>query len=585
MGVCNLHTYVESVNLGKPLTITRSDESSERRVVIVDVCALMLYLYGLQSLLGDFSSMRAKVERLVECFAAQGVDIVAVIDGAVPPEKVATWLARRRQDAKTVAKINQSMRSAQPGAPRLGKPPAAKPPASKTGKPSWLPPAFSQSYLGQAFRAAGCRVIFTTIEADRVAAGLATELGALGVLGHDSDFFICASYNAPFPRPCLSCTDFRAPAVGLPPGTRYLDFNTMKLNKGGITVMSYEQEDMLRHMGIPRAALPLLAADLGFDLVSRSSRLTRLLTADRERRAAAAGQSDASAAERGEVDVAVVDASGDAEAVSVSVGGADGVGTGSSVLAVELALKHVRERMQTPEGLEPTRQRELAALEWYKPAPPLQEGALAVTRPHVEVLLQHRTFMGPLCVEDLTTRNAGNEPSVFGPSVFEATAQLRAAVYKRLFAASQPDADVVTEFLCSARCEQPWVTTTCRFTEVAPAMHPKDVVAAAAPGVTPAQAIARHVVERWLKPYLTATQARALVRQADPVKREAVREEMQALQSPHMTLRFCWPENVHAATLFLVAMDIFCFGCRCVLPAHCVGMQADQHVGLQGRRI
>ena len=342
------------------------------------------------------------------------------------------------------------------------------------------------------------------------------------------------------------------------------------MNKGGITVTSYEQEDLLRHMGIPRAALPLLAADLGFDLVARSSRLNRLLMADRERRAAAAAQSDAGAAELGEVDVAVVDESGDAEPVTVSVGGEDEAGASSSVLAVELALQYMRERMQTPEGLEPTRQREQAALDWYKPAPPLDEGALVVTRPHVEVLLQHRTFMGPLCVEDLTTRKEGNEgPAAFGPSVFEATAQLRAAVYKRLFAATQPDADVVTEFLCSARCEQPWGTTTCHFADVAPAMHPRDVVAAA-PGVTPAQAIARHVVERWLKPYLTVGQARALIRQADPAKREAVRLEMEALQSPFMTLRFCWPENVHAATLFLVAMDIFCFGCRSVLrPARC----------------
>lgn len=182
MGVSNLHTYAEAAKLGKPLTISRSDESGEPRVVIVDVCALMLNLYGMQSLLADFGAMREKVERLVQSFAAQGVEIVAVIDGAVPPEKVATWLARRKQDAKTVVKINESMRTPPGSLRKAGKP-----------KPSWLPPAFSQSYLGQAFRAAGCRVIFTTIEADRVAAGLASELGALGVLGHDSDFFICAS--------------------------------------------------------------------------------------------------------------------------------------------------------------------------------------------------------------------------------------------------------------------------------------------------------------------------------------------------------------------------------------------------------
>ena len=343
------------------------------------------------------------------------------------------------------------------------------------------------------------------------------------------------------------------------------------MNKDGITVTSYEQEDVLRHMGIPRAALPLLAADLGFDVVARSSRLNRLLLADREQRAAAATQSDAESAAAELTEVDVVDASGDAEPVNVSVGRAEKAGTGSSLLAVELALKYMRDRVQTPKGLEPIREREVAALEWYKPAPPLEEGALVVTRPHVEVLLQHRTFMGPLCVEDVTKRNEDdNAPAAFGPSVFEATAQLRAAVYKRLFATLQPDADVVTEFLCSARCEQPWATTTCHFADVAPAMHPRDVVAAA-PGVTPAQAIARHVVERWLKPYLTVGQARALIRQADPSKREAVRQELEALQSQHMTLRFCWPENVHAATLFLVAMDVFCFGCRCVLQAACCG--------------
>ena len=520
MGISSLHTWVEAKRLGKPLTILPADEGSRRRVVVVDVCALMLYLFGPHSLVANFDAMRANVERLVSRWALFGVDIVAVIDGAVPPEKVSTWLARRRKDAKTVAKINAFMRSktplAAPGAPRSGR-----------MRPHWLPPAFSQSYLGQAFRAAGCRVVFTTIEADRVAAGIASELGALGVLGHDSDFFV----------------------FSLPPGTRYLDVNTLKQSKGALSVMSYEQEDVLRGLGISREAMPLLAADLGFDLVGRSSRLTSQLAAERERRAAGAASG---------VEVAVVDASGGAEPVAVQAGGAgaDAGEESSALLAVELALKRLRTRMLQPDGLEPCAGRERAAVEWYRPAPPLAESAVVVTRPHVEVLLQHRTFVGPLCVEDVTT-----SAESAGPSVFEATAQLRAAVYKRLFGASQPG--VITEFLCSARREQPWDTTTCSFADAAPAMHPRDVVAAA-PGVAPAAAIARHVVERWLKPFLTAAQARALIRQADPQKREAARQELRAIRgdSGLITLRCCWPENVHAATLFLVATETFCFGCR-----------------------
>jgi hypothetical protein len=214
-------------------------------------------------------------------------------------------------------------------------------------------------------------VVFTTIEADRVAAGIASELpGTLGVLGHDSDFFI----------------------FGLPRGTRYLDMNTLKVSKSGITVMSYEQEDVLQCMGVPREALPLLAADLGFDLVSRSSRLTTLLIAERERRAANAAGSSGSG-----VKIAVVDESAGEEAVAVSVDNDSAEPVGTAMMAVELSLKKLRERVSMPSGLEPRAERERAAIEWYMPAPPLEEGKLLVTRPHVEMLLQHRTFVGPLC--------------------------------------------------------------------------------------------------------------------------------------------------------------------------------------------
>ena len=109
MGVSSLHTWVEAKRLGKLLSIRRSDAPGEppTSYVVVDVCALMLYLYGPNSLVADFDAMRANVERMVSVWAAQGVALVAVIDGAVPPEKTATWLSRRRKDARTVVKINQ----------------------------------------------------------------------------------------------------------------------------------------------------------------------------------------------------------------------------------------------------------------------------------------------------------------------------------------------------------------------------------------------------------------------------------------------------------------------------------------------
>jgi hypothetical protein len=501
MGVLGLHGWVEQRGLGRPVVLKPGDEASW---VVLDGACGMLEFFGHWSLLGDFSALRDNVARFVAKLAAVNVRLVVVLDGAVPPAKFATWLSRRRKEVRDVAKLNTYMHGGDAGAKRSF---------------VWLPPAFSQTMLGQAFRAAGCPVVYSSVEADKVVARVAAQLNARGVMGHDSDFLV----------------------LPLRDDARYLDFHTLKFNKGSgaATVLAYDQREVLAALGLPQQAMPLLAASLGFDLHKRPGALVRASAAARD-----------------------ANASSEAAAPVPHV--------------VDLALAGIRARVETPGALAPRNQREADAADWYELAPPVRLGIdgaeddssdqapHAVVRPHVEVLLRDRAFVGPLCIEDVSSPGAAG-----GISVFAATLALRAAVYARLLGATtdgDPRANVITELLCSARCDPEWPLSECDFTNAAAAAHPADVLALAPPAEAPAVALARHVVSTWLSPHLSSRQATALVQQADPQRRRDAAEAAAAAaagKSPQhsaFTLRKVRPADAHAASLFLVAMDCFAWG-------------------------
>jgi len=456
MGVAGLHSWAEAqAGLGTRIRLQAKDGGE---TIILDAGAgMMSFFAGQRSLVGDFAALRKSVEKLVQRFRRAGFRLVVVVDGAVPAEKHSTWLSRRRKDAKRVEALNAAM---------------AGGPVKASGKQPflWLPPAFCQTYVGSAFRAAGCQVVFSTVEADRVCAGLAASLGAFGVLGRDSDFFAFALGRA-----------------------LYLDFSTLQ----GLSVVAYSQPLVLERLGLPLEALPLLSDALGNDLHSRKRALHEKIMA------------------------------GEGE-------------------AVPLAVAAVCKRLTEPEPLVPRTDRERDVFEWYTPVIPSLAPARAVLRPHLEVLLAARTFVGPLTFEHLVPAQAD------APTVFEATAALRAAVYARLFGCNPGDSSVVTELLCSARRDTSWPTTQNDFSNSAPAAFPAAVVAAS-PGEAPAQAVARHVVSHWLAPHLAPHHADALVAQADPARRVA----FHARAPPPLGLRGVRPADVHAMSLFLVAMDMF----------------------------
>jgi hypothetical protein len=556
MGVSGLHTWVEEKArqgaLGERVVLQR--ETTER-VVVLDACAGMLTFFGHSSLIGDFHALRRSVAQFVSRFAAVNTKIVVVIDGAVQAEKFSTWLSRRRKEVKTVAELNRSMHGGacvrrRDCALRLTAHrhlTACRTPGAGSGRKRflWLPPAFSQTYLGQAFRDAGCAVVFTSVEGDRVVAGLAEQLGAFGILGYDSDYL------------CFPCASL------------YLDLHSLRFGRGNVSATGYAQRDVLRALGLPVAALPLLACELGFDVHKRSRALLRELARLEE------------------------------EAEAAAAAAAPGAELPPAANPVDVACAALRLRLAEPHALTARNDREADAMEWYTPVrvPGFgqDDGAMPVARPHVEALLAHHHFVGPLCFEDLTatlaaaSRDAHSDgvagtaaaaaaaalaaaapPGPGSASVFEATQPLRAAVYARLFGgehgrAHAPPKRVVTELLCSARRDNSWPLTSHDYSGAAAAAHPADVLAHASASVdadTEAEAravsLARHVVSTWLAPHLSAKHARALVAQADPATRAMAAAAKQ--RRPSLSLRQVRPADGHAATLFLIAMDTFLWG-------------------------
>jgi hypothetical protein len=176
MGVSGLHEWIEERKLGKRVSLRAG--AGGRCVLLLDGPAGMLNFFGLESLWSDYESLRTRVRSFVDAFASVGVQLEVVFDGVVEPDKFPLWLSRRRKEVARVRKICAAMYGGQ--APTDGKPVR-----------TWLPPAFSQSYLGRAFREAGGRVTFSVVEGDRAIAGLAEALPpgtCLGVAGKDSDF-------------------------------------------------------------------------------------------------------------------------------------------------------------------------------------------------------------------------------------------------------------------------------------------------------------------------------------------------------------------------------------------------------------
>lgn len=442
MGVSGLQTWAEEhAKLGRRVTL---QHDAVPKTIIVDAGAGMLELFSHKSLVGDFDALRRSVRQFVAQFAAVNVRLVVVIDGVVPLEKFGTWLSRRRKEVRAVAQLNAACRGG----------------AGERSKGFvWLPPAFSQTYLGQAFRDAGCDVVFSAVEADREVAGLALQLNAFGVLGYDSDYLV------------LPCGD----------ECLYLSLHSLGFNRGSrvLTATAFRRRDVFDRLCLPARALPLLAAALGFDLHKRS----RALVSELE---------------------LLVDASHVVEVAAATLRRRIAAG-GTEALEPRDAREVAALEWFTP-----------AAVPGYTP------GDKSLTRPHVATLLRRATFVGPLCFENLSPpygESIFHATRQLRAAVYARLFRADGAGA----AQPPPCEVVTELLCSARRPIDDWAWEPHDFSGSPRALHPSDVLARAGPGVPRAVALARHVVERWLLPnHVSAAHAAALVAQAHPETRAQV---------------------------------------------------------------
>ena len=398
----------------------------------------------------------------MRAWRAVGITLVIFIDATVPLDKLGTWLARRRRDARTVVQLNEDMRRRSPRGERQ-----ARLARKESRKQAWVAPPFCQTHLGRAFRTEGCEVRFNAVhEADRCIAAAAADTGAFGVLAYDSDFLVLQMN-----------------------GALYLNFQSLRIDRNAISVIAYDSSRVGEALQLSRQQLIATAAVLGTDV-------------------------------RGRDDLAVARAR-ELVASPASVRDSD------TVRAVAALVRGGGYSLNAP------RVEEAAA--WYDVAPPGDSGEELVQQPALARLLADSTFVGPLAVEDVSSKL----------SIHAALQPLRMAVYRRLGVTR------VREILCSAFVDpEAWA---------APDLVEVDAALPAAPApAAGAVAIVRQLVQGPLLGLLSPAQAAALLEQASAppeMRRRRVRE-----------LHQCFADDVQAQNLFVVAYELFTLG-ACDPPA------------------
>ena len=156
MGVKGLHSFME--HHGSAATVDlRSVGQSHRscQTIAVDGMGLLRKLHpktidwvaG-----GQYAEHRRSVVSFVSKFRAANFKLVVFMDGAVDDAKQKTWVSRRRSDVKSTNKIAECLSHGNYPPDFL-----------------WHPPCGALQCMAQAFKWAGCELVWTVGEADREA--------------------------------------------------------------------------------------------------------------------------------------------------------------------------------------------------------------------------------------------------------------------------------------------------------------------------------------------------------------------------------------------------------------------------------
>eukprot|EP01083_Nonionella_stella_P071709 192766_1 len=243
MGVRGLTSHMKQSRAGHSTEFRPVYRGGNSKVVIFDALSVLRYFMQPEvAIFCDFQKLFEKVRRYVDSFRRCGFELVAVLDGSVDEDKLPEWIQRRKTSYKGVLALNELFGSGDRPA-RYNQNHARKKLTMTTS---------SGFYLGQALKASGCEVIWSTAEADKEIAYLCNQRSAYAVISCDSDFFI---FDIP----------------------RLIDSQSIRFERGGsIRCTMYERENILRAIGLPQKYLYKLAALMGCDVTKRSRSLENI---------------------------------------------------------------------------------------------------------------------------------------------------------------------------------------------------------------------------------------------------------------------------------------------------------------------
>lgn len=123
----------------------------------------------------DFSDLLSSVQRDLDAFKRSGLRVVCVFDGQTEPDKMDTWLSRRREDLKKVLQLQKEL--------------AGGAVVSKVSNSAWKVPISTTKWVADAFDDVleGKDVHRAIGDADCEAAALSQSEDAFGVITGDSD--------------------------------------------------------------------------------------------------------------------------------------------------------------------------------------------------------------------------------------------------------------------------------------------------------------------------------------------------------------------------------------------------------------
>lgn len=157
MGVKGLHSYLERrlPPAEHRVALSELPGRTGSNVVVVDGMSLIrrLYPFSLDWVGGgQFQELYVSVGNFVRAWRDVGLQLVVFFDGGVDEAKLTEWVSRRKRDLAMCEKVAAAVVRREP------------PRASSS---CWVPPLYVSKWVGAAFRAHDCIVVYTAGEADR----------------------------------------------------------------------------------------------------------------------------------------------------------------------------------------------------------------------------------------------------------------------------------------------------------------------------------------------------------------------------------------------------------------------------------